>query len=388
MAKIYFIAGESSGDFIGQQLIQKLGKDIIFVGVGGSLMQASGMQKTLFPISEINMMGFVEILPHIFKIKKLIKDTINDIINHQPNILITIDSPGFTYRVAEKIRLLLPNLKIIHIVAPSVWAYKPSRALKYAKVYDCLFALLPFEPPYFHKVGLDCRYIGHPILEQNFNQDKSLLKKQLQITGTLLCVTLGSRRGEILKHLPIFYQAIEIVAKKHPDLEVIFVLSDPQHEHLIKQFLLNSGLLNISSKASFNYSCSTDRLKIFAASDIALAKSGTNTLEIAACRTPMIVAYKINLLSYWFVKALAKINFVSLINIIANRQILPEFIQLNCTAENLSTELIKLLANRQNSQQQVSESSEILSILGLHSQNCPSLIAAKIIQSEFLKTKS
>lgn len=379
MAKIYFIAGESSGDFIGQQLIQNLGKDISFVGVGGPMMEASGMGKTLFPINKINLMGFVEILPHIFMLNKLIKNTINDILNHQPDILITIDSPGFTYRVAKKIRLLLPSLKIIHVVAPSVWAYKPSRALKYAKVYDCLFALLPFEPQYFHRVGLDCRYIGHPILEQKFYHDKSLLKKELQITGTLLCVTAGSREGEILKHLPIFYKTLEIVATKYTDLKVIFVLSNPSHEFLIKQFLLN---------ANFKYSFSMDRLKIFAAADIALAKSGTNTLEIAASRTPMIVAYKLNSLSYWFVKALAKIRFISLINIIPNREILPEFIQFNCTPSILSAALIKLLSDQQNAEQQITQSSEILSQLGFQSKSCPSLIAAQIIKSEFLKERS
>ncbi|WP_341748292.1 lipid-A-disaccharide synthase [Candidatus Tisiphia endosymbiont of Dascillus cervinus] len=386
MAKIYLIAGEISGDFIGSHLIQSL-KDLYkleeiqleFVGVGGSKMEEVGLEHSLFPISQINLMGFVEIIPHIFKITKLIKRTIADIIQHAPDLLITIDSPGFTYRVAKRIRAVRPNLKIIHIVAPSVWAYKPSRAMKYAKIYDHLLALLPFEPPYFQKVGLDCRYIGHPILEQYFydDKDKELLKQELQIPvhSEVLCVTCGSRKGEITRHAPVFTPAINLLAKKFPNLEVIFVTAESSHKSLIEPFL---------SDAAFNYHFSSDRLKIFAVATLALAKSGTNTLEIAACNTPMIVAYKLNILSFLLIKLLIKIPYISLINIIANKEILPEFIQFNCTKSNIADKLTSLLVDRKKAAQQVKESRKILIELGFKSPSSPSSVAAHIIKSECL----
>ncbi|OZG31750.1 lipid-A-disaccharide synthase [Rickettsia endosymbiont of Culicoides newsteadi] len=366
MVKIYLIAGEISGDFIGSRLMQSLKNlykleemQLEFVGIGGDKMQQVGLHHSLFPISQINLMGFVEIIPHIFRLTKLIQQTIDDIIQHNPDLLITIDSPGFTYRVAKKVREIRPNLKIMHIVAPSVWAYKPSRAMKYAKIYDYLLALLPFEPPYFQKVGLDCRYIGHPILEQYFydDHDKQQLKQELQIPihSKLLCITCGSRKSEIIRHAPIFIEAINLLAKQFPNIQVIFVLADPSHQSLIKAFL---------SDATFNYQFSSDRLKIFAASDLALAKSGTNTLEIAACNTPMVVAYKLNIVSFFLIKLLIKIPYISLINIVANKEILPELIQFNCTKSNIAARLTSLLVDEKKADEQLRESQKILRELG------------------------
>jgi len=380
MAKIYFIAGEMSGDFIGGCIIQHLksNKELKFVGVGGKHMEEAGSFKSLFPITFINLMGFVEILPHIFKLKKLIDKTVEDIINSKADILITIDSPGFTYRVAKQIRKLLPNLKMIHIVAPSVWAYKEGRAVKYAKIYDCLFALLPFEPPYFTKVGLDCRYIGHPIMEQEFYSDKIALRAEFKINDNtkILCVTLGSRKGEILRHLPIFISAAQKVYDDYKNLIVIFTLANPAHEVIIKPFL---------EDVKFNYLFSSERLKTYAVADLALAKSGTNTLEIAASGSPMIVAYKVNIFSFFIIKLLIKIKYVTLINIIENREIIPEFIQFNCKDSLISSKLKELLSNPQKTYTQVVESQKILQQLGFKSNKSPSYIAAEIIKKEFLK---
>lgn len=381
MAKIYFIAGEISGDFIGGRIIQNLqdNKELEFVGVGGKHMEEAGITKSLFPISEVNLMGFIEIVPHIFKIKKLINKTIEDIVNNEPDLLITIDSPGFTYRVAKQIRKLLPKLKMIHIVAPSVWAYKEGRAAKYARIYDCLFALLPFEPPYFTKVGLDCRYIGHPIMEQEFYNDKIALRKEFKIDDNtkILCVTLGSRKGEILRHLPIFIAATEEVYDDYKNLIVIFPLANPDHERIIKPFLAN---------VRFNYLFTTnERLKSYAVSNLALAKSGTNTLEIAASGTPMIVAYKVNIFSFFIIRALIKIKYVTLINIIIDREIIPEFIQFNCRVSLISNKLKELLLNSHKAYKQVTESQKILQQLGFKSNKYPSYIAAEIIRQEFLE---
>jgi len=414
MKKIYFIAGEASGDFVGGRIIGNLknNKELEIIGVGGKNMQDAGMAKSLFPISEINLMGFFEVIPHIFKIKKLISKTIEDIINKKPDLLITIDSPGFTFRVAKQVRKLLPKLKMIHVVAPSVWAYKEGRATKYARIYDCLFALLPFEPPYFTKVGLDCRYIGHPIMEQKFYSDKAALREEFKIQHTLensrqeglqdepikdtkileqkqdlqnllvdndikiLCVTLGSRKGEILRHLPIFIPSIEKVYEDYKSLLVIFTLANPDHEVIIKPFL---------EKVRFNYLLSCDRLKNYAVSDLALAKSGTNTLEIATSGTPMVVAYKVNIFSFLIIRALIKIKYVTLINIIAGREIIPEFIQFDCNAFLISSKLKELLSDNKKAYKQITENQKILQQLGFKANQLPSYIAAKIIEKEFLE---
>ncbi|ABV73709.1 lipid-A-disaccharide synthase [Rickettsia canadensis str. McKiel] len=382
MAKIYFIAGEMSGDFIGGRIIQHLKNNtgVQFVGVGSKYMEEAGSFKSLFPISAINLIGFVEILPHILKLKKLIDKTVEDIINSKADLLITIDSPGFTYRVAKQVRKLLPKLKMIHIVAPSVWAYKEGRAIKYAKIYDCLFAVLPFESPYFTKVGLDCRYIGHPIMEQEFYSDKIALRKEFKIDENekVLCVTLGSRRGEILRHLPVFIASIEEIFESCKNLKVIFTLVNPANEVIIKPFLEN---------VKFNYLFSSERLKTYALSDLALAKSGTNTLEIAASGTPMIVAYKVNILSFLIIRALIKIKYVTLINIIAGSEIIPEFIQHNCRATLISNKLQELLFSSKKAYKQVIESQKILQKLRFKSNQLPSYIAAEIIKQEFLEPK-
>lgn len=381
MAKIYFIAGEVSGDFIGGRIINQLKnfnyEELKFTGVGGKYIEEACGFKSLFPISEISLMGFLEIIPKILKLKKLINNTVQDVIKNNPDLLITIDSPGFTYRVAKQLKKLLPDLKMMHIVAPSVWAYKESRALKYAKIYDCLLALLPFEPPYFTKVGLDCRYIGHPVMEQEFYSEKSALRNEFNINNDtkILCVTLGSRRGEILRHLPIFLSTIEKLYNIYKDLTIIFTLVNPSHEVIIKPFLEN---------VKFDYLFSYERLKSYAVADLALAKSGTNTLEIAASGTPMVVAYKINILSYFIIKTLIKIKYVTLINIIAGKEIIPEFIQFNCKASMIVLKLKELLLDSEKTYKQVIENKKVLNQLGFKSSESPSYNAAKIIK-EILK---
>ena len=377
--KIYLIAGESSGDFIGSKLMQSLTSIMKadFIGIGGPLMGNQGLT-SLFPISEISLIGFFEIIPHIYKIKKLINQTIKDITAESPDLLITIDSPGFTYRVAEQVRKTNNNLKIIHIVAPSVWAYKPGRALKYAKIYDHLLALLPFEPPYFQKVGLDCDFIGHPVLEQKFYDNKATLRNELKISDStkVICVTPGSRKGEILRHMPIFLEALNMVSDKFKDLHVIFVLANEDQDDLIKKSLKG---------AKFHFTLSTDRLKSFAIADTALAKSGTNTLELAASGTSMVVAYKINIVSFFLIKLLIKVLWISLINIIANKNVIPEFIQFNCNPRAIATGLINLLTKPQKAQEQLEESRKVLDQLGFKNTIKPSDLAAKLIATKFLK---
>lgn len=372
----YLIAGESSGDFIASSLmkqLQSLESEIYFYGIGGDMMIKQGLN-TLFHMNHINMMGFFEILPHIIRIKKLINETIEDIILKKPNILITIDSPGFTYRVAKVIKKLNLGIKLIHIVAPSVWAYKPKRTIKYAKVYDHLLALLPFEPKYFESVGLRCSYIGHPVLEQEFyNSEKLLLRTNMNIDNDvkIIVTTVGSRLSEIKNHLPVFCKALNKILNHEKKIDVIFVLPNNTYENNIKEYLINN--------AKFSFRIEYDRLKSFAVADCAIGKSGTNTLEISASHTPLVIAYKVNIISYFLIKLMIKVKFISLINIIANQEIIPELIQFQCTSDAIAAKVIPLLNDKNIIHSQVYDAIEILKTIGLNSEITPSYKAAKIV---------
>ncbi len=374
--KLYIVAGETSGDFIGGLLIKairelvKEGKNVTFHGVGGKNMSDEGV-KSLFPISYISLMGFFEVLPHIFRLKKLIDKTVEDILSQNPDVLITIDSPGFTYRVASKVREIAPHIKLVHIVAPSVWAYKPGRAKKYAKIYDHLLTLLPFEPPYFTACGLRSTCIGHPILEQAFYVGSKGLKQEMNISENVkvIAVTPGSRLGEISRHMPIIKQVFDELSSTHT-IKVIFVQPDESNVQNILKYLVGT---------KFEFGFSTDRLKIFAVSDCALAKSGTNTIEIAASGTPMIVGYKLSPITFFFLKLMIKIKYASLINIISNREIIPEYIQSDFNAENVTQAISELLSDNKRSKSQVAESQRVLESIGFNSDQKPSVTAAKII---------
>ena len=374
--KLYIIAGETSGDFIGGKIIQalkNLDSNIIINGIGGNKMIDVGL-KSLFDIKNINLMGFFEILPHIFRIKKLIKQTAEDITQKQPQILVTIDSPGFTVRVAKEVKKQMPHIKLIHVVAPSVWAYKPSRAQKYANIYDHLLTLLPFEPPYFSKEGLKTDYIGHPILEQKFYSNSTKLRKTLgfELKQKIISITPGSRDSEINKHMPIIKNAMNKLSEIY-DIKLLFIQANNNYVQTIKNHLTDA-------KFSYSIECKSDnKLKLFAISDVALAKSGTNTLEIAASQTPMIIGYKVNFLSYLIIRAFIKIKFVCLINIIPNRSIIPEFLQQDFNEHNIIDSLQLLLESKKNAKNQIKEANKILQQMGLKQKKLPSKQAATII---------
>jgi len=377
--QFYILAGENSGDLIGERLINQLryhasvgAANLEFHGVGGDRMKKAGL-KELFHLDEINMMGFFEILPHIYRLNKLINQTVEDIITQNPKIVITIDSPGFTFRVAKKVRALAPHIKLVHIVAPSVWAYKPSRAKKYAQIYDKLLTLLPFEPDYFTIHGLSSVCIGHPALEQEFYHDSKALREEMGINNEykVIAITPGSRKGEIIRHMPIIRQVLDELSAAHR-IKAVFVQPNEFNIGVISKFLNNS---------KFDYIFSTNRLKAFAAADCALAKSGTNTLEISASGTPMIVGYKLHPISFCILKAMIKVKYASLVNIIADKEIVPEYIQSDFNAGNVTDALSQLLNDKNIARNQVVKTQKIMESIGFNSDKKASESAAKIILS-------
>jgi lipid-A-disaccharide synthase len=378
--KIFIIAGEASGDFIGGKLIDALQKHLPYLeihGVGGKQMELRGV-RSILPINKLSVMGFFEIIPHIFTLKNFIRHAVKNILKDQPDLIITIDSPGFNFRVVEALRKAKLNTKYLHIVAPSVWAYNPERAKKVADLYDMLLTLLPFEPPLFTRYGLKTEYIGHPIFEQNYNRNIGYFRTKYNIPeeARIICVTPGSRTGEIKKHMKIFVKALKLLQTRY-NIFAIFPLNKMEDAMLVESYMGDA----VPHICIFD----EERIDGYFIADVAIAKSGTNTLEISACETPLIIAYKVHFLTYLYIKSKALIKYISLINILANKEIIPEFIQNNCNAAALATATAKYLESDRLSEVQVQETSKIMHQIGFKAHTKASERAAEIIITKFLR---
>ncbi|CAO5679965.1 MAG: Lipid-A-disaccharide synthase [Holosporales bacterium] len=316
---IYLIAGEPSGDFLGARLMRALkaaDQTVQFKGVGGRLMQAEGLE-SLFPIEDISVMGIFEILPKIFEIQKLIKKTVIDIELNQPDALVCIDSPGFCKRVLKKIQHM--SCQKFYYVAPSVWAWRPGRAKKLAKLVDHLFCLLPFEPPYFIKHGLKTTFVGHPLVEE---MPTSFIKNPNSVL-----LLPGSRWQEINTLLPVFLDvATRLHEKVMPDAR-FSILTLPHFEERI-QNIIKGYALPIEVKTQ-------DHTTAFQVAAYAIAASGTVSLELSKYKVPHVIAYKVHPITACLVRLFVHVRFVALPNLLKGRAIVPECLQECCTADSI-----------------------------------------------------
>lgn len=377
--KIFIIAGEASGDILGAKLMDALKNEmphIGFQGIGGNQMSFKGLE-SIIPIEELSLMGFVEIVPHIFRTKRNISLTIDKIIEYDPDLVITIDSPGFNFRVVRALRKKNIETKFVHVVAPSVWAYNPGRAKDVAELYDLLLTLLPFEPPLFTKYGMKAEYIGHPIFEQNFSRNRERFRSKYNIPrdAEVICVTPGSRKGEIYRHLKIFAKTMLLLKTKYK-IFVVFPLNKESDIEFVESIVGNS-FPHISV-------LDDEKLDAYDAADVALAKSGTNVLEILACETPVVVAYKVHPITYIYLKYKALIKYVSIVNILANKQIVPEYLQNNCKPVPLANAIVKYIENDRLAEAEVNEAHKVMQTIGFANRIKPSKRAAEIIVKEFL----
>ena len=325
----YIIAGETSGDSLGAGLaqeLQKLSPNIVINGVGGSKMAAAGIQ-SLFDMSEISLMGYLEILPKLFRVYRRINQTVYDIVKKQPDVLITIDSSGFNFRVVEKVRKKLGNkIKIVHYVAPCVWAYKPERSKKVAKLYDHLLTILPFEAPYFIKEGCPTTFVGHPLSTIENTPPAITANKPLNIV-----VMPGSRAQEVKKMGKIFADTLELLKKEHS--VKVFVPTLPHLQNTVAKIFPDAAITTTNS----------EKEEIFKTAHLALVKSGTSSLEMAAFKIPCVVGYKLNSLTHMYIKNKITVKYISLINLILDKLVIREFIQDSCTPHNLKNNLVKLI---------------------------------------------
>ncbi len=369
--KIYLIAGEPSGDVIGANLINSVKNSPMrteegfeFRGIGGESMGRAGCD-LVCNYDDIALMGFAEIIPSIFRIIKKIRLVVRDIISYQPDIIITIDSPGFNFRVVRKLRKVGFTKPIVHYVAPTVWAYSPERAETVRKFYDHILVLFAFETKYFRK--MPCTFVGHPLIENDVMLPDP--KEETNTEGSSIrniTVMPGSRVGEIKRHMPAILQTItnmqdRIAFTSADSTNVNGNLINHYGHNLHWYFLCHPNTSTMVHKLVQNYAVAhndkidiskifiiTDKdlkTKIMANSILGLIKAGTAVLEAALMGLPMVTFYKINPLSAWFLKRKLKVPYFTLCNILLNRSLIPELIQDGCTADNMVRLLEGLLTD-------------------------------------------
>lgn len=318
--KIVVIAGEESGDVLGGRLMNALKTkgDFEFSGIGGDSMQMQGM-RTLFPMSDLSVMGVFEVIPRLALLFKRIRQTVDHIVQTQPDIVITIDSPDFCKRVVKRARIHCPNTKFIHYVAPTVWAWRSGRAKTMAELFDGLICLLPFEPPYFEKHGLKARFCGHPLIETMPSRDIE------GIDHNHILILPGSRMGEVKRMAPIFAEVFKKLHALNPELEGRIVAL-PHIKEEVEDHFLGMNVTYIDPQTRYD---------AFAQAPFAMATSGTVGLELAVAGCPHIIAYKMNPLTWITVKSMVKVKFAHLVNIMEGREIIPECIQGHCNVDDI-----------------------------------------------------
>lgn len=373
---VFVIAGEPSGDLLGAGLMAALRDEtqgrVRFAGIGGEQMTREGLQ-SLFPIHEFAVMGFFEVLPHLLKILRRIRQTVAAAKALQPAILVTIDSPSFTLEVAQ--RLKGQGFPLVHYVAPQVWAWKPGRAKRMARYLDRILALLPFEPPLFEKHGLKTRFVGHPAVEAAAAGEEARLadRQPADGAGPLLAVLPGSRKGEVRKLLPVFGPTVAALAERHPALRVVI----PTVETV--DTLVRDGTAGWQVPVTVVRGAEA-KAKAFKEAQAALAASGTVALELAVAALPAVIAYRLSGPVGWFPARWLNVPFVSLVNLIARRSVQPEVLQRECTARNLTAAVDRLLSDPQARQEQRSAYLEVVRVL-TPAAGTPSRAAAQEILS-------
>ena len=344
--KVVVIAGEPSGDKLGQAVmagLRQLRPEVIFDGVGGPLMQSEGLV-SLFPMDELSLMGIAEILPKYLHLKRRIAQTAQAVIAARPDVLLTIDSPDFCLRVARKVRAA-GHIRIVHYVAPTVWAWRPGRAAKMARHVDQVLALFPFEPPYMQAAGMDCDFVGHPVVAevQASVAEAQAFRAEHGIGDAPLILALpGSRRGEVTRLADRFGVALRIVLAARPDARVVVPCAGPV-VGLVRALTAGwqGAPLLIAPEAM------AQKRAAFRAADVALAASGTVSLELAAVGTPMVIAYDMSWLSRQIISRMLLVDTVTLVNLVSETRVVPEFIGKACQPAPIATALLAVLADPQ-----------------------------------------
>lgn len=374
---LMLVCGEPSGDQLGGQLMAGLhalaGDNVRITGVGGPAMTAQGLQ-SLFPLDDTAVMGLREVVPRIPSILRRVREAADFALRTHPDAVVLIDSPDFTHRIARRVKRLDPSIRTVNYVAPQVWASRAYRARQMSHYFDMVLALLPFEAPFLEKHGLHSVSVGHPVIERAaLMKGGKELRARLGITADapLLAVLPGSRASEIRFILPEFRGAVERIAKVVPDLVTII----PAVPHVAEQ--VREGTRDWPVPLHI-VETEADKFAAFDAANVALAASGTVTTELALAGTPMVVGYKLGWLTYALARPFVNVKYVTLVNLLLDREAVPEFLQSRCTPPLLAEAVLDLLQDPQKRDQQKAALREAVQKLGL-GQERPSLRAARAL---------
>ena len=339
---IFIVAGEPSGDALGGALIAALREradpGLRVAGIGGEQMGEQGVS-SLVPLSDLAVAGLAEVLPRAPLILRRVRETVQAIRQLRPHAVVTIDSSGFSWRIAQRLRRYGERLPLIHYVAPMVWAWRPGRARRMARWYDHLMALLPFEPPYFQQVGLACSYVGHPVVESGADRGDAARFRAahgIAVDELVLTVLPGSRGGEVRRLLPVFGAAL----RRLQSMVGTFRVAVPTVANVADAVIAGVGdwpgrpIVLRGAEAKYD---------AFAASRVAMAASGTVALELALARLPMVVAYRLNPLTEALLDRVLRVRQVNLINLILERPLVPELLGSDCSPERLAAAVAELV---------------------------------------------
>ncbi|KIN60922.1 Lipid-A-disaccharide synthase [Sulfitobacter noctilucae] len=377
---MFILAGEPSGDRLGGALmagLKSLRADVAFEGIGGPAMGAEGLVSR-FDMSELSVMGLAEILPKYRSLMRRINETAEAVVQMQPDVLITIDSPDFSLRVARKVKER-SDIRCVHYVAPTVWAWRPGRAEKMARSIDQVLALFPFEPPYMEAVGMRCDFVGHPVVSEPVaTQAEASHFRARHALGEapLLLVLPGSRQSEVSRLGPVFQQVVARLQIERPEMRVVIPAAAPvvgAVRRLTQNWVPAPVILDPLDRDLADPA--SEKRAAFAAADVALATSGTVSLELAASATPMVIAYDMNWLSRQVIGRMVKVDTMTLVNLVSETRAVPEFIGANCRPGPIAQGVLKVFDNPESQQSAMAVTMERLGRNG----EAPGLRAAKAV---------
>ncbi len=374
MKKIFILTGEPSGDKLASTVISKLKSvhpDIEYLSVGGSYLKNLGIN-SIFDLKEITYIGFTTVLFNIFKINSKINKTVDEILKFNPDILFSVDSPDFTLRVAERVKKVNKNIKTIHYVAPQVWAWRRNRVKKIKKFIDHILLLFDFEKKYFEKENIKNTFVGHPLIEKN-KINKIMIDEVLPKDKKIISLYAGSRKSETDVLLPILFDFIKLMNKKHSNYFFYFHATE-ENKNLVLDELKKFNLANADIISDENL-----KFKILSNSVFAVAKSGTVSLQICNSNIPSIIIYKLSFINFMIFKMLANIRFANIINIINNYEVIPELLQRKCNANEIYKSVVYFLKNPELIKKQLSDCSKTLE--GIRSKTSSSEEACLVLRS-------
>jgi lipid-A-disaccharide synthase len=353
--KIFILTGEASGDMLASKVIEnlkKLNSNIEYLSVGGENLKKLGI-RSIYDLKEITYLGFTNVILNIFKIKNKINKTVRAIEDFKPDILFTVDSPDFTLRVAERVKIKNPNIKTIHYVAPQVWVWREGRVKKIKKFIDHILLLFNFEKIYFEKENMRYDFVGHPLLDST-TQSAIDINQILGKNKALISIFAGSRKSEINILTPVLLNFIKLMDEKYNDFTYVFH-STKEYSDLIQSHIEKNNVNNCQV-------ISDDKIKnhILKKSVFAVSKSGTVSLEICNAKIPSIILYKMGLINFIIIKILVKTKFANIINIAAKEEIIPELLQSNCNPKKIFTVVSNYLDNPKRMNDQILKTQMVL----------------------------